>query len=126
MHHFAGVTAFSLDPYQIGFENEEGIESGAFWFYRKLGFRPTDPLVLKIAMKEEEKIRTRKGYRTSAATLRKLAHSPMIFELDEKRIGDWDRFQIRKIGFKVQRGLSAEDKKGLEQKLRSVIIKLGS
>ncbi|HEX5602138.1 MAG TPA: hypothetical protein VFX63_06285 [Pyrinomonadaceae bacterium] len=126
MHHFAGVTAFSLDPYQIGFENEEGIESGAFWFYRKLGFRPVDPEVLKLALKEEEKLRTRKGYRTSAATLRKLARSPMIFELDEKRIGDWDRFQIRKIGFKVQRGLSAEEKKGFEERSRSVIIKLGS
>ncbi|HET6972624.1 MAG TPA: hypothetical protein VFH96_01295, partial [Pyrinomonadaceae bacterium] len=126
MHHFAGVTAFSLDPYQIGFENEEGIESGAFWFYRKLGFRPTDPEILKVVLKEEEKIRTRKGYRTSAATLRKLARSPMIFELDEKRIGDWDRFQIRKIGFRVQRGLSAEEKQGLDERLRSVIIKLGS
>jgi len=120
MHHFAGVTAFSLDPYQIGFENEEGIESGAFWFYRKLGFRPTDPEVLKLALKEEEKIRKRKGYRTSAATLRKLARSPMIFELDEKRVGDWDNFQIRKIGFKVQRGLS------IDKKSRREIIKLGS
>jgi hypothetical protein len=129
MHHFCSVTAFSLDPYQIGFENEEGIQSGAFWFYRKLGFRPTDPEVLKLALKEEEKLRTRKGYRTSAATLRKLARSPMIFELDEKRSGDWDRFQIRKIGFKAQRGLSAEEKQALEgrdEKSRRVIIKLGS
>jgi hypothetical protein len=126
MHHFAGVTAFSLDPYQIGFENEEGIESGAFWFYRKLGFRPTDSDVLQLALKEEEKIRTRKGYRTAAATLRKLAHCPMIFELDETRIGDWDRFQIRKIGFKAQRGLSAEEKQALDKKLRRAIIKLGS
>lgn len=120
MHHFAGVSAFSLDPYQIGFENEEGIQSGAFWFYRKLGFRPTDPEVLKLALKEEEKLRTRKGYRTSATTLRKLARSSMIFELDEKHVGDWDNFQIRKIGFKVQRGLR------LEKESRSEIIKLGS
>jgi hypothetical protein len=126
MHHFVGVTAFSLDPYQIGFENEEGIESGAFWFYRKLGFRPTEKDVLELALKEEDKIRTRKGYRTSAATLRKLARSPMIFELDEKRIGDWDRFQIRKIGFKVQRGLTKEEKQALEKKSRRGIIKLGS
>ena len=27
----------------------------------------------------------------------------MIFELDEERRGDWDRFQVRKIGFKAQR-----------------------
>ena len=89
---------------------------------------------MQLALKEEEKIRTRKGYRTSAATLRKLARSPMIFELDKNRVGDWDGFQIRKIGFKAQRGLSSEEKQALEQvgkgkrdeKLRRVIIKLGS
>jgi hypothetical protein len=146
-HHFTGTTAFSLDPYQIGHENEEGIESGAFWFYRKLGFRPTDRDILRLTLREEEKIKTRKGYRTSAATLRKLAASPMIFELDSERRGDWDRFQIRKIGFKAQRGLNAEERQALAQisklkasreeaqylrllqkdeRLRSVIIKLGS
>ncbi|HSL55824.1 MAG TPA: hypothetical protein VK868_15575 [Pyrinomonadaceae bacterium] len=128
MHHFARVTAFSLDPYQIGFENEEGIASGAFWFYRKLGFRPTHRDALELALKEEEKLRTRKNYRTSAATLRKLARSPMIFELDEQRRGDWDNFQIRKIGFKAQRGLSEEEKQALEsrdEKFRRAVIKLG-
>ena len=129
MHHFARVTAFSLDPYQIGFENEEGIESGAFWFYRKLGFRPTQHDALQLTLKEEEKLRTRNGYRTPAATLRKLARSPMIFELDERRKGDWDHFQIRKIGFKAQRGLTEEEKLALthrDEESRRVIIKLGS
>ena len=37
-----GVTSFSIDPYQLGFENDEALDSGAFWFYRKLGFRPTN------------------------------------------------------------------------------------
>jgi hypothetical protein len=122
MHHFVRVTAFSLDPYQIGFENEEGIESGAFWFYRKLGFRPTQPEALQLALKEEEKIRKRKGYRTSPATLRKLARSPMIFELDEWRKGDWDQFQIRKIGFKAQKQSLGR----LDEKSRREIIKLGT
>ena len=106
MRRLFGVTTFVLDPYQVGFENEEGIESGAFWFYRKLGFRPTDPRLQKLAEKEEAKIRDRKTYRTSAATLRKLAVSPMIFELDSKRVGDWDRFQVREIGFAVQREMA--------------------
>ncbi len=141
MHQFAGVTAFSLDPYQIGHENEEGIESGAFWFYRKLGFRPTSKEVLELTLKEEEKIRTRKVYRTPASTLRKLAASSMIFELDPKRRGDWDRFQVRRIGFKAQRmknvlslakaKLSPEEVTYLrlmqkDEKLRREIIKLGS
>ncbi|HSD45137.1 MAG TPA: hypothetical protein VLB87_00895, partial [Pyrinomonadaceae bacterium] len=33
---------------------------------------------------------------------RKLAESPMIFELDQTRAGDWDRFQVRKIGLRTQ------------------------
>jgi hypothetical protein len=103
MHHFAGVTSFAIDPYQVGYENEEGIASGAFWFYRKLGFRPTDRNVLRLVEKEEAKIAARADYRTSARTLRKLAQSPMIFELDQTRAGDWDRFQVRKIGLQMQR-----------------------
>ena len=102
MHHFTGATSFAIDPYQIGYENEEGIESGAFWFYRKLGFRPTRREILKLVQNEEHKISTRKKYRTSAGMLRRLAESPMIFELDEARAGDWDKFQVRKIGLRMQ------------------------
>jgi hypothetical protein len=108
MSHFTGVTAFSLDPYQVGFENEEGIESGAFWFYRKLGFRPTRKEVLQLTTKEEQKIATRKGYRTPAATLRKLAASPMILQLNNEQLGNWDSFRVRNIGFKAQ----CQDAKG--------------
>ena len=109
-HHLLGVTAFSLDPYQIGYENEEGIESGAFWFYRKLGFRPTRPEVMKLVVNEEKKIASRSNYRTTAKTLRKLAAGPMIFELDKtstdnSRPGDWDRFSVRNIGLAVARRL---------------------
>ena len=103
MHHLAGVTSFAIDPYQVGHENEEGIESGAFWFYRKLGFRSTTREVSRLVEKEEAKIAKRVGYRTPARTLRKLAESPMIFELDRKRAGEWDRFQVRKIGLRSQR-----------------------
>ncbi len=101
MHHFTGATAFTLDPYQIGHENEEGIESGAFWFYRKLGFRPMRRELVLLAEKEEEKIATQKGYRTPPRTLRKLAEGPMIFQLRGTENHDWDRFQIRNIGFKL-------------------------
>jgi len=109
-HHLLGVTAFSIDPYQIGYENEEGIESGAFWFYRKLGFRPTRPGLLKLAVSEEKKISQRPSYRTSARILRKLAEGPMIFELDQVRTGEWDRFQLREIGFAVQRLMASRFK----------------
>ena len=102
MHHFTGATAFTLDPYQIGHENEEGIESGAFWFYRKLGFRPMRRELLELAEKEEEKIALKKRYRTPPRTLRKLAKGSMIFQLRGTENQDWDRFQIRNIGFKLK------------------------
>ena len=106
-HRLLGVSAFAIDPYQVGHENEEGIESGAFWFYRKLGFRPTRPEILRLVLNEEEKIASRPGYRTSGATLRKIAAGPMIFELYQAgatwSAGDWDQFAVRNIGFAVTR-----------------------
>jgi len=73
------VPSFLVDPYQLGHENEEAIESGSFWFYYKLGFRPESPDVARFAVRELQKIATRPGYRTSPATLRKLAASPVIY-----------------------------------------------
>ena len=39
-HHLFGCDGFSIEPYQLGQGNEEGIESGAWWFYHRFGFRP--------------------------------------------------------------------------------------
>jgi hypothetical protein len=120
--HLLGVTAFTLDPYQIGHENEEGIESGAFWFYRKLGFRPTKPDIRKLVAREDEKLASRSSYRTSAGTLRKIAAGPMIFEMDQSRTGDWDRFQVRNIGLAVQRQMAA-DFNGNAERVRNAAAK---
>jgi len=124
-----GVTVFTLDPYQIGHENEEGIESGAFWFYRKLGFRPTSPALMKLVQNEEKKIATRSGYRTPARLLRKLAESPMIFELDVAdgspsglKRGEWDRFQVRNIGLAIQPRM-AKTGGGDADKFKSAAVK---
>lgn len=124
--HLLGVTAFSIDPYQIGFENEEGIESGAFWFYRKLGFRPTRREIMKLVVSEENKIATRKDYRTPARTLRKLAAGPMIFELDKTREGDWDRFEARNIGIAVQRRIARSYQGDVDEFRKSANARLGS
>src|SRR5262249_9351379 len=35
LNQIVGVTCISIDPYQLGHNNDEAIESGAFWFYRK-------------------------------------------------------------------------------------------
>jgi hypothetical protein len=122
--HLLGVTVFTLDPYQIGYENEEGIESGAFWFYRKQGFRPTSPDAMRLVLNEEKKVATRSGYRTPARTLHKLAESPMIFELDESTSGDWDRFQVRNIGLAVQRRMATKHNGDAERFHSSAVERL--
>ena len=110
MRQLLGVTVFSIEPYQIGHENEEGIESGAFWFYRKLGFRPVRPEILKMTQAEERKVANDRQYRTSARTLRKLAAGYMLFETPDaaRKSGEWDRFEARNIGLAVQRRMARE------------------
>ena len=73
------IASFVIDPYQLGQENEEAIEAGAFWFYYKLGFRPEDATVRGLAGRETARITTEPAYRTSPRMLRKLAKSEMIY-----------------------------------------------
>ena len=108
MNQLLGVTVFSIDPYQVGHENEEGIESGAFWFYRKLGFRPVDPSLLKLTQSEERKIAADSRHRTPKRTLRKLAAGHMLFEMPSASLREWDRFLVRKVGLAVQRRMARE------------------
>jgi hypothetical protein len=111
----SGVSSFSIDPYQIGRENKEAIDSGAFWFYRKLGFRPTDPAVAALVAREEERMARRPGYRTTSATLRRIATCNLLYEIPSNPKSeirnpksDWDRFHIRKIGLAVNRRMARE------------------
>jgi hypothetical protein len=71
----------SIYPYQIGQNNDEAIDSGAFWFYRKLGFRPGRPDLQNLCDKEEEKIATNPKYRTPRRILKRLADAHMFYEL---------------------------------------------
>jgi hypothetical protein len=102
------VTSFSIDPYQLGYENDEAIESGAFWFYRKLGFRPTDPSVRLLVEREEARIAARPGYRSSAATLRRLVTHNLLYEVPGTESGDWDRFHIRNLGLASNRRMARD------------------
>jgi hypothetical protein len=108
MRQLLGVTVISIDPYQVGHENEEGIESGAFWFYRKLGFRPVRTELMKQTQSEEWKLNDDPSYRTSARMLRKLAAGHLLFELPGASTGNWDRFQARDIGLAVQRRMARD------------------
>jgi hypothetical protein len=127
---FTGATTISVYPYQIGQNNDEAIDSGAFWFYRKLGFRSGSKDLEQLARREEEKIAANPQYRSPKKTLKRLAEAHLFYELD--RIGRrkgatssraertafstsalvaegrWDSFSTRNLGLRVNRRMARE------------------
>jgi hypothetical protein len=81
---FAADT-FTIDPYQLGHHNDEGLDSGAWWFYYKLGFRPWDAAASRLAASEARKVAARKGYRTGPRTLRKLVSANLFLQTGHSR-----------------------------------------
>jgi hypothetical protein len=81
MHQVLGAEYFFLTRYGMGEDNDDAIRSGAFWFYRKLGFATTNPKVEALAGDEEEKMRADPGYRSSIQTLRRLSHTEAVLDL---------------------------------------------
>jgi hypothetical protein len=74
------VRYFEAEPYQIGKDNPEGINSGAFWFYYKHGFRPHQKELRDLAEREYHLISENNKYRSDKKTLRKLANSLMFLD----------------------------------------------
>jgi hypothetical protein len=85
IHHLFGSQSFAIDPYQLGHHNDEGIASGAFWFYQKLGFRPSEPERVRLVAAELARARRIPGSRSTRATLRRLANGYVFWQLRERR-----------------------------------------
>lgn len=102
-----GARVFSVDPYQLGHLNEEGLASGAFWFYRKLGFRPVVPRLAELVESEERRIARRPSHRTRARVLRELSSGHVLYEASGAEAGLWDRFHVRNLGLAVARRVGA-------------------
>lgn len=76
VHHF-GVRSFTVDPYQIGLDNPDGIASASFWFYYRLGFRPMEPALNTLAERSWNELQRRSGHRTPVDVLKRLAYASM-------------------------------------------------
>jgi hypothetical protein len=129
-----GAKCISIYPYQIGLNNDEAINSGAFWFYRKLGFRPGRTDLVKLTEREEKKIAVNPQYKTPARILKRLAEAHMFYELDrpnfgsanfpnrsESQPGPWDTFSPRNLGLLVNRRM-AEEFDGDSGKIRQASV----
>jgi hypothetical protein len=114
-----GADAFTIDPYQLGHENEEGIQSGAWWFYQKLGFRP-DARAVRGLMRRELARQARRGTaRSSPATLRRLSSAPLFWFLDHSRADVLGRFPLARVGQAAARELARQ---GSEQRCAAAAL----
>jgi len=91
LRHQFDATSFTLEPYQLGEGNDEGIQSGAWWFYYKLGFRPRNRLIRSVVTTELERMERNPRHRSSATTLRKLARDYLYLDRPGARAPLWPR-----------------------------------
>ncbi len=106
-HHLMKPDCFVLDPYQVGGDgNTEGLKTGAWWFYYKMGYRPRDPYVRQLGFEEARKAKKTPGYRTPMSVLRELGETEMYLYLGKKRDDVLSVFPLANIGLHVTRTLA--------------------
>ncbi|MEO8195287.1 MAG: hypothetical protein ABI689_01060 [Thermoanaerobaculia bacterium] len=79
------ASAFTIFPYQLGDGNDEALDSGAWWFYRKLGFLPRAPRAVALMNRELARQRRDPSSRSSRATLAHLAKENLFLHLGRER-----------------------------------------
>lgn len=97
-----------IDPFQFGADNPEAIRSGAFWFYHRLGFRPVDEKLRVLAREEEGRVRTERGYRTPAQTLRRFTRSALALDIENDPTCATDPPHPADLGVAVARMISEQ------------------
>jgi len=104
--HLFGSDTFTIYPYQLGDDNDEALQSGAWWFYWKLGFRPRDPNVLRLARGEVTRMKRNARHRSSIETLRKLARVNVYWSAGPEREDVIGRLPLANTGYAVTRALA--------------------
>jgi len=124
-----GSDTISVDPYQLGHDNQEGLRSGAWWFYYKLGFRPHDPGVKRLVREERARMKKNPRHRSNLATLQNLSAEYMYFHLDAPRADVLGRVSLGNIGLHISAWLSRNwggaREKGLRDASREAARLLG-
>jgi hypothetical protein len=104
--HLFGADAFFVPPYQLGHNNTEGLKSGAWWFYYKLGFRPDDPEVKRLLRSELRIMRENPCHRSSTATLQKLSSEPVFLYLHRAKQDVLAKIPTEEVGLRISRLLA--------------------
>ena len=108
-HTLFGVGRFIINGYQFGEGNAEAINSGAYWFYYRLGFRPTTPAQKKLAAREAKRLARPGAKRSTASTLKSLATGDLVLDLPGFDIDDYfDEALLPQLGAAAATKLAAE------------------
>ncbi len=102
VHHF-GARQLAVSSYQVGDGNDEGLDSGSFWFYYKLGFRPVRKAVFDLAERERARVEADPAHRTSRAMLKRLAKSDLFFHLDPAKMDGHEAWALADLGYALTR-----------------------
>lgn len=126
LHHVLGADYFFLQEYGMGVDNPDAIASGAFWFYRKLGFAAENPAVERLARAEEQRMREEPGYRSDRRMLHRLKHTRAFLDLSGGRSTwfDFGRLGVRVSEF-VARRFGGDRALAAERCARQVVQALG-
>jgi hypothetical protein len=121
------ATSFTFEPYQLGEHNEEAIESGAWWFYYKLGFRPRNAALGRLARVELARMNSDPRYRSTERTLRRLAGDYLYFETAGAHAPYWPRLNAlgARVGAMLGSRAGADREGAVEDCMRDAMRRLG-
>jgi len=104
--HLFGADTFMVPPYQLGDGNDEAQQSGAWWFYQKLGFRPSAAAARRLMRREQARMLRDPKHRSSLGTLAALAEHPLYWSAGPRRADVMGRLPLGAIGFAATRLLA--------------------
>lgn len=99
-----GAEWFWIPRLQAGYGNDEGLQSGAFWFYDKLGFRSLDRKIAARADRERARRASDPTYRSSIATLRTLVDEDLSWAPPD--VEESGLFPLGGVGLAVTRWIA--------------------
>jgi hypothetical protein len=128
--HCFGSDAYTIGADQLGADNEEGLRSGAWWFYYKMGFRPHAPSVKRVLGGELRAMRRRPSHRSSMRTLIQLSSENLFWYAGRPRADVLGRVSLGAIGLAVSRRLAenygADRERGIRESAAEAARLLGA
>lgn len=88
------IARFLVEPSQFGAGNIEGLRSGAFWFYYRLGFRPVERQAAARARAVYAHMQADPSYRASIRTLRTFTDVDIELTISEDDEGACEPAQL--------------------------------